>query len=131
MNDVEFASYADDKTPFSVGDDLNDAILKIQNASKTLFKWFNEKQVKANPDKCHFICSSSIKKSIMIENEQIRNNSCENILSVFLDSKLTFQSRIDNTCKKASQKLNAISRITLPMDFNKKRLTVNAFYDPV
>ena len=113
MNDVEFASYADDKTPFSVGDDLNDAILKIQNASKTLFKWFNEEQVKANPDKCHFICSSSMKKSIMIENEQIRNNSCENILSVFLDSKLTFQSQIDNTCKKASQKLNAISRITL------------------
>ena len=113
MNDVGFASYADDNTPFSVGDDLNDAILKMQNASKTLSKWFNEKQVKANPDKCHFICSSSVKKSIMIKNEQIRSSSCENILGVFLDSKLTFQSHIDNTCKKASQKLNAISRITL------------------
>ena len=37
MNDVEFASYADENTPFFVGDDLN-AILKLQNASKTLFK---------------------------------------------------------------------------------------------
>ena len=127
MNDVEFASYADDNTPFFVGDDLNDVILKLQNASKTLFKWFNDNQMKANPDKCHFICSSSVKTSIMIENKQIRNSSCEKLLGVFFDSKLTFQSHIDNICKKASQKLNAISRITPYMDFNKKRLAVNAF----
>ena len=54
MNDVEFASYADDNTPFFVGGDLN-VILKLQNASKTLFKWFNDNQMKANPDKCHFV----------------------------------------------------------------------------
>ena len=128
MNDVEFASYADDNTPFFVGDDLNDVILKLQNASKTLFKWFNDNQMKANPDKCHFICSSSVKTSIMIENKQIRNSSCEKLLGVFFDSKLTFQSHIDNICKKASQKLNAISRITPYMDLNKKRLAVNGFY---
>ena len=29
MNDVEFAGYADDNTPFLVGDDLNDVILKL------------------------------------------------------------------------------------------------------
>ena len=29
MNDVEFAGYADDNTPFFVGDDLNDVILKL------------------------------------------------------------------------------------------------------
>ena len=61
MNDIEFASYADDNTPFFVGDDLNDVILKLQNASKIFFKWFNDNQRKANPDKCHFICSSSVK----------------------------------------------------------------------
>ena len=128
MNDVEFASYADDNTPFFVGDDLNDVILKLQNASKTLFKWFNDNQMKANPDKCHFICSSSVKTSIMIENKQIRNSSCEKLLGVFFDSKLTFQSHIDNICKKASQRLNAISRTTPYMDFNKKRLAVNASF---
>ena len=31
MNDVEFASYADDNTPFFVGDDLNDVILKFKS----------------------------------------------------------------------------------------------------
>ena len=83
MNDVEFASYADDNTPFFVGDDLNDAILKLQNASETLFKWFNDNQMKANPD-MSFICSSSVKTSFMIENEQTKNSSCEKLLGVFL-----------------------------------------------
>ena len=68
--------------------------------------------MKANQNKCHFICSYSVKTSIMIENEQTRSSSCEKHLGVFFDSKLTFQSHIHNICKKASQKLNAISRIT-------------------
>ena len=95
-------------------DELNDVILKLQNASKTLFKWFNDNQMKANPDKWHFICSSSVKTGIMIESKQIRKSSCEKLLG--------------NICKKASQKLNVISRITPYMDFNKKRLAVNAFF---
>ena len=67
MNDVECASYANDKTPFFVGDDLSDVILKLQNASKTLFNFQTvsfDNQMKANPDKCHFICSSNVKTSI-------------------------------------------------------------------
>ena len=99
MNDVEFTSYADNNTPFFVGDDLNDIILSLQNASKTLFKWFNDNQMKANPDKCHFICSSSVKTSIMIENEQIRNSSFEQLLGVFFDSKLAFQSHKTTSLK--------------------------------
>ena len=98
MNDVQFASY--DNTPFFVGDDLSDVILKLQNASKTLFKWLSDNQVKVNPDKCHFICSSSVKTSIMIENEEIGNSSCEKPLGVFFDSKLTIQSYIDNIITK-------------------------------
>ena len=65
---------------------------------------------------------NSVKTSIMIESKQIRNSSCEKLLGVFFDSKLTFH--IDNIFKKASQKLNAIPRITPYMDSNKKRLAV-------
>ena len=73
MNDVEFASdvedEVDDNTPFFVGDYLSDVILKLQTVSKTLLKWFSDNQIKANPDKCHFICSSSVETSIVIEIE--------------------------------------------------------------
>ena len=67
-------------------------ILKLQNAAKTLLKWFNDNQMKANPDKCHFIYCSSVKTSIMIQNEQISNSPCKKMFGVFFDSKLTFQS---------------------------------------
>ena len=93
MNDVDFASYADDNTPSFVGNDLDEVIFKLQSASKTLCQWFADNHMKANPDKCHFICSSNLKTSIMIENRQINNSTCEKLLGVFFDSKLTFQSR--------------------------------------
>ena len=58
--------------PFFVGDNRNgpnDVILKLQNTSKTLFIWFSDNQMKGKPDKCHFICSSSVKTSIILENK--------------------------------------------------------------
>ena len=70
--------------PFFVDDNLN-VVLELKNASKKLFKWFNDNQIKTNPDKCHFICSSRVKTRIMVENEQISNSSCQRLLSVFFD----------------------------------------------
>ena len=72
MNNVDFASYADDNTPFFVGKDLDDIISKLQNASKTLFQWFNDNQM-----------SSSIKVNISIENQNISNSASEKLLGVF------------------------------------------------
>ena len=128
MNDVDFASYADDNTPFLVGSDLHEVIFKHQNSSKTVFQWFADNQMKANPDKCNFVCSFNLKPSIMIGNQQIQNSACEKLLDVFFDNKLTFLSHIHNICKKAAHKSNAISRITPYMDSNKRKLVVNAFY---
>ena len=118
MNDVDFARYADGHAPFFVGKHVNHAILKFENALKTFFKWFNDNQMKANWDKCHFICSFNVKTSIMIENEQISNSSCEKLLVLFFERKLIFQSHIGDICKKESHKLNAICRIWPYMDFN-------------
>ena len=73
----------------------------------------------------------------MVENEQISNGSCQRLLGVFFDSKLTFQSHIDNICKtkkfqKSSQKLNTISGITPYIDFNRKNVSCKCFlHDPV
>ena len=86
---------------------------EIQNVSKTPLESFNNNQMKAKPDNCHFICSSSVKTRIITENEQISKSYCQKVLGVFFDSKLTFQSHIDSSCKKASQNLNVISRITM------------------
>ena len=61
MNDVDFASYAEDNTPFFVGNDLDQVIIKLQSASKTLFQWSADNQMKADPDKRHFICRQRLR----------------------------------------------------------------------
>ena len=52
VNDVDFDSHANSKTPFFVDADIHDA--KFKNASETLFQLFNQNQTKANPGKCRF-----------------------------------------------------------------------------
>ena len=64
MINTGLASYTDDNTPYAVGNNIEELmIVKLQNASKTLLKWFSENQMKSNPDKCSFICSTSKKVS--------------------------------------------------------------------
>ena len=40
MNETDFASYADDNTPCIIGNNTEDVIIKLQNASLTLFSGF-------------------------------------------------------------------------------------------
>ena len=56
------------------------------------------------------------------------NSPCEKLLSVRFDSKLTFDAHINDICKKADLKLNALVRITPFMNLNKKTLLSNAFF---
>ena len=37
MDDIDFASYADDNTPYPIGNDMEDFIFKFPSSSKTLF----------------------------------------------------------------------------------------------
>ena len=46
MNETDFASYADDNT--LVGNNLEDVIINLQNASLTLFQWFYDNQIQTN-----------------------------------------------------------------------------------
>ena len=128
MNETDFASYTDNNTLYVVVNNIEDAIISLQNPSLTLFQWFCDNQIKANPDKCHFICSTDDKVNIIVENQKICNSPCEKLLGVRFDSKLTFDAHINDICKKAGLKLNALARITPYMDLNKKRLLLNAFF---
>ena len=82
INDVAFPSYVDGNTRFFVGKDADHITSKLRNSSKATFQWFNDNQMKANPDTCHFICSTYVKINIMVK--KIRKSACEKLLVVFL-----------------------------------------------
>ena len=106
---------------------MEEVIQKLENAAKMLFQWFSDNQIKANPDKCHFLRNSKSEVSLTIETQKIKNSKFEKLLGIKLDSKLNFNSHIHDICQKAGQKLNAISWITPFTDFAKRCLLVNAF----
>ena len=86
--------------------------------------------MKANPGKCHFICSIDDKVNILVEKQKICNSPCEKLLGVRFDQKNTFDAHINDICKKAGLKFNDLARITPYMGLNKKRLLLNTFFMP-
>ena len=119
MNKVDFANYADDNTPYVIGNGVKEVINSLKEASDELFYWFADSQMKANPDKCHSLTTSSDKVSICVDNYNIKSSKCEKPLSIKIDNKLNFNTHVDEIFKKAGQKLNALSKVTPYMDLSK------------
>ena len=94
MENIDIASYADDDTSYTTGNSIEEVTQKLENAAKTLFQWFSDNQMKANPDKCHFLCSTSSEVSLAIENQKIKSSKFEKLLCIKSDSKLNFNSHI-------------------------------------
>ena len=84
--------------------------------------------MKENPDKCHLITSNSDEVSICVENYKIKSSKCEKPSRIKIDNKLIFSNHIDETCKNAGQKLNALSRVTPCLDEPKRRMLLNVFF---
>ena len=79
--------------------------------------------MKANPDMCHLLTSSSEEVSICVDNYNIKSNKYEKI-----DNKLNFNSQFYQICKTARGKINALLRFTPYMDLSKRPIVLNAFF---
>ena len=111
VNDVDFANYADDNTPFASGNTPVEVLECLDNASVKLFEWFSNNQVKSNPDKCHLLTSSMTPTSINIKGHIINNSKFEKLLGVTFDCKLNFNVHLDNVLAKSRQKVHVLARI--------------------
>ena len=109
MENIDISSYADNNSPYTTGNSIEEVIQKLENTAKTLFQWLSDNQMKANPGRFHFLCSSNSEVSLM---QKIKNSKFEKLLGIKLDSKLKFNFHINDIYQKAEPKLNAISRIT-------------------
>ena len=74
MNKVGFATYADDNTPYVIGNGVKEVTNSLKEASDHLFYWFEDNQMKANPGKYHLLTSSSDKVSICVDNYNIKSS---------------------------------------------------------
>ena len=60
---------------------------------------------------------------------EIKNTNCEKQLGIKVDSRLNFNEHLDSIIKKASCKINALSRITSFMNINKRRILMNSLFN--
>ena len=84
IDNIDFASYADDNAPINTDESAEKVTNKLEIVARTLFKWFSYNQMKANPDKCHLLISSKSQSELKICNVTIKSSICEKLLGIKL-----------------------------------------------
>ena len=125
--ECDIARYADGNTPYNFDFSLDNVISHLEKSTNSLLNWFRENHVKANADKCNLLMSSNESCTAKIEDFSIKNSTKEKLLGVKFDSNLSFENHVTSLCKKASQKLHALARISHYMDLIKRRNLMKAF----
>ena len=83
--------------------------------------------MKINSGKSHILFSGNDNVSANIDNHTIISENKNELLGIILDSKLSSEDHINNLCKKASQKLNALARIAPYMCLEKRKTVMKAY----
>ena len=126
-NNIDFASYADDNTPYCIGKTPQEVISQLEKSSKSIFEWFENNGMKANPDKCHLLLSKNENFEANIDKNRISNTRFEK-LGVTFDNQLNFNHHISKICKTASNKLHALARVSNYIDEDKRRILFNSYF---
>ena len=116
---TDIANYTDDNTPYATVNDIDSLITSLEEASKSLFTWFDNNFMKGNAGKCHLLVRSNEKVTIKIASHEIANTKREKLLDVHLGSGLSFDYHISEICKKVSRKVCALARVTSGMRVSK------------
>ena len=124
----DLSNYADGNTLYSCGNNLEEVKQTLRGDFQIVTKWFYENYKVLNSGKCHFMClgKNTVNETYFFNNTEIKNSSGKKILGITIDNKLKFNSHVKNLCKKASQKIWALPRLTNHLNDSGKKLIFNA-----
>ena len=128
---IDICNYADDNTPYTVDMCLEKLMAKLECATNSAMEWLSYNGMKLNSKKCHLlVCGHKFEGMICkIENTMVIETHLVKLLGITIESELTFNKHMAIVCKKASQKLNALSRLCGLISFDKRKLLMNAFFN--
>ena len=129
IQETDICNFADDTTLFACDSQISNVVDKLEKDALRVAKWFPENQMKVNEEKCHFLVFGGNTDTInlSIGNSSIEESNAETLLGIDFDKSLNFKSHVRTLCKKANQKLHALSRISSYMDEKKLMLTMKTF----
>ena len=137
LNDLFFelddsvCNFADDTTSFVCDIHLEIVLCKLENNANNAIQWFKNNHMKMNPDKCKLIIAGHKWEHVWanIEDTKIWENDSVQLLGVTIDNKLRFDDHLSEICRKAENKLSALTRIFKFLNFDKRRQLVKAFFE--
>ena len=100
----------------------------LRNSFDTVHQWFYENYMVLNARKCHFMClgNNTENETFLFHNILMENSKEQKILGVITDNKLNFKSYVSELCKKASQKIAPLSRLSSYQHNSEKKLIFNS-----
>ena len=126
--DFLMSNYADDCSPYEFSDTTEGVIFKLEEDANLLIEWYKNNYLKPNPHKWHLLLTEiGDELCVKIGQQFIFNSANEKVLGVFFDNRLNFACHLNKLCKKAGQKLHALSRVSNFMSCNQRRIVMNAF----
>ena len=130
LEETEICNYADDTTIYLCCPNIENVIMHLKNDALKIPEWFPNNYMKLNEDKCHlmiFGAKGSNETTIKIGEACVKESTEENLLGITFDQSLSFKQYGQPLCKKASQKLHALARISRYMDTEKLQRLMRAF----
>ena len=88
---------------------------------------FSFNNLKAYASKCHVCLFPYQPVPVNIKDSIIEIISREKLLGIYIDSNFSFEYHINRICRKASQRLYALSRIAKYISEDKKRMLFKSF----
>ena len=85
--------------------------------------------MKLNDGKCQLLTFGAVQNNIKIKIEEgiVEESSKEKLLGMITDKKRNFESHILSLCKRASQRVHALARVSTFIDPRKLRLLMSSF----
>ena len=109
--------------------EVKTARTKLEQNANHLKTWFPESHKKLNEDNCHLIIfgTREEKVSMHVGEVQIEESDDKKLLGITLDKTLTFKKPVEATCKQASQKLHALTCISICREPKTLKLLMKAY----
>jgi len=126
-------NYADDNS-LSVADMSIETIIKsLETDISILNLWFDNNGMVLNASKCQFMVIESSRATrketakLKILDETLEEIKCGKLLGVTVDNNITMEKHIKSICKKASNKLYALARMSPFLNKQKRVVLMKAF----
>ena len=119
---MHIANYADNRTTYIYGENMEFLIKSLEQTANLLFNWSKNNQMKVNEGKCPLCLSTDETVHVNLGTTRIKSSKCEKLLGIKTGSKPCFDDHIRHICKKTYAKLKALAIVAHYMNTEKKRL---------